>query len=383
MPRMRRILTFALALFLAACPASAVAASNGLPPIYPANPGAITVLINPGHGGRYIGAAGNHLVEKNVNLDIGLRLQRLLLAAGVNVVMTRTTDTSVNKPPSDVNGDGIVGRPPNSGGDELAARIDIGNLARADVHIFNHFNGARCHCVRGTKTFTGGYRVFAPENLAFASFIQADLIRQLDQFRSASYYPIDRGVKSHRFYYTLWGYDPLVRPRPSLMPTVLTETLYISDPVEAALLRRDAVREAIARGMYLGIADYLAARSYGIRYDLLSAPPDAAAGSPIDYSVRITNTGNKTSSGWRLELSSVQAVAYYDGSGAPGVLVGSADVPDGLAPGDSAVITVHATAPAQAGQWLIKADVRIPASDRSLLSERGVVALQIGLATNP
>ncbi len=379
MPRMRRILTFALALFLAACPASAVAASNGLPPIYPANPGAITVLINPGHGGRKTGAVGNHLVEKNVNLDIGLRLQRLLLAAGVNVVMTRTTDSMVNMPPSDVNGDGLVGKPP----DELAARVDIGNMARADVHIFNHLNGARCHCVRGTKTFTGGDRVFAPESIAFATFIQADLVRQLNRFRSASYYPIDRGVKSHRFYYTLAPYDPPLWPRPSLMPTVLTETLYISDPVEAALLRRDAVREAIARGMYLGIADYLAARSYGIRYDLLSAPPDAAAGSPIDYSVRITNTGNKTSSGWRLELSSVQAVAYYDGSGARGVLVGSANIPDGLAPGDSAVINVHATAPARAGQWLIKADVRIPASDRSLLSERGVVALQVGLATNP
>jgi N-acetylmuramoyl-L-alanine amidase len=370
---------FALAFFLAAFPAPAAASSNVLPPIYPANPGAITVVINPGHGGRFIGAVGNGLLEKNVNLDIGLRLRQLLLNAGVNVVMTRTTDTAVNKPRIDVNGDGLAGPTP----DELAARVDIANLARADVHIFNHFNGARCHCTRGTKTYTGGKRVFTPENLAFASLIQSELIHELDQFRSATYYPIDRGVKTRGFYYTLSPYDRPIWPRPSLMPTVMTETLYISDPVEAALLKRDDVRQAIAEGMYRGIADYLATRPYGIRYELLDAPSTLPVGGTADYRLRVTNTGNQPSAGWRLQLHRVRAVPRYDGSDAIGDLVGSAVIPDGLAPGATTVVTVHATAPSTSGRWLVKADVFIGGSERPLLSQRGVVALQVPLTTYP
>jgi N-acetylmuramoyl-L-alanine amidase len=376
---MRRMAMIVLAFFLAAYPGPIAATSNGLPPIYPANPGAITVVINPGHGGRFIGAVGNGLLEKNVNLDIGLRLRQLLLDAGVNVVMTRTTDTAVNKPRVDVNGDGYVGPTP----DELAARVDIANLARADVHIFNHFNGARCGCARGSKTYTGGKRVFGPENVAFATLIQSELIHELDRFRSATYYPIDRGVKTRAFYYTLSDYAPPLWPRPSLMPTVLTETLYISDPVEAALLHRDEVRQAIAEGMYLGIADYLAARLYGIRYELLEAPGRLPVSSTADYRLRVTNTGNLPSAGWQLQLHSVPAVPRYDGSGATGKLLGSADIPDGLAPGATTEVTVHATAPATAGQWLVKADTFIGGAERPFLSQRGVVALQVPLTTDP
>jgi N-acetylmuramoyl-L-alanine amidase len=379
MTGMRRMAIFALALFLAAYPAPTSALSNGLPPIYPANPGAITVLINPGHGGRFIGAVGSGLREKNVNLDIGLRLRQLLLEAGVNVVMTRTTDTAVNKPRIDVNGDGLIGATP----DELEARVDIGNLARADVHIFNHFNGARCHCVRGTKTYTGGKRVFTPENLAFASLIQSELIHELDHFRSATYYPIDRGVKTRGFYYTLSPYDRPIWPRPSLMPTVMTETLYISDPVEAALLQRDDVRQAIAEGIYRGIADFLGARDYGIRYELLDAPTDVPAGGTSDYQVEVTNTGNLPSAGWQLQLHSVPAVPRYDGSDAVGHFSGSADIPDGLAPGATTQVTVHATAPSTPGRWLVKADVSIGGASRPFLSQRGVVALQVPLTTHP
>ena len=374
---MRRVAMVMVAFLLAAYPAPTAATSGILPPIYPANPGAITVVINPGHGGRFIGAVGYGLREKNVNLDIGLRLRQLLLDAGVHVVMTRTTDTAVNKPRLDVNGDGFVGRTP----DELAARVDIANLARADVHIFNHFNGARCGCARGTKTYTGGKRVFAPENVAFARLIQSELIHELDQFRDGAYYPIDRGVKTRAFYYTLSDYAPPLWPRPSLMPTVLTETLYISDPIEAGLLHRDEVRQAIAEGMYLGIADYLATRLYGIRYEVLDAPARLPATGTADYRIRVTNTGNLPSAGWQLQLHGVRAAPKYDGSAAIGNILGSADIPDGVAPGATTDLVVHATAPATAGQWLVKADTFIGGAERQLLSQRGVVALQVPLTT--
>lgn len=359
---------------------------KGMPPIYLANPGAITVLINPGHGGRNSGALNKYVSEKVLNLDIGLRLRRLLLAAGVNVVMTRETDVHVPDPEFDVNGDGVIG-PTKPGGDDwdgLAYRIDMGNMARADVHIFNHNNGSSQSTRRGTETFTGMERSWTPEGIKFATAVQAGQIAQLDTFRSADYYPLDFGVKNGRRFYTLSPYDvtePPREPRPALQPTVLTESLFCSNPVERELLMRGAVREAIAIGMYLGIRDYLATRDYGIRYELVGAPTDVGASGTADYQVQVTNTGNLTSAGWQLQLHYVPAVPFYDGSEAIGDMMGSVAIPDGLAPGATTTLTVPGTAPPTAGAWLVKADTWIGGVDRPYLSQRGVVSLQVPLTT--
>jgi N-acetylmuramoyl-L-alanine amidase len=360
---------------------------KGMPPIFPANPGAITVLINPGHGGTSTGAATKTLTEKFVNLDVGLRLRRLLEAAGVHVVMTRTTDTKVNVPPVDLNGDGIIGRPPHEEDwDELQARVDVGNEARADVHIFNHNNGAGCRCVRYTETFTGMHRTWTPEGVTLATFVEAAQIAQLDTFTSATWYPIDHGVRDGRRFFTLSPYflsTPRRIPRPTLQPALLTESLFVSDKLDRELLRLPEGREALAIAMYLGIGEYLATREYGIRYELLSAPSAAQAGGLADYEVQVTNTGNLPSAGWQLQLHNVPAVPLYDGSDAIGDLMGSIDIPDGLAPGATTQLTVHATAPASPGSWLVKADVLIGGAQRPFLSQRGVVALQVPLTTDP
>jgi N-acetylmuramoyl-L-alanine amidase len=361
---------------------------KGMPPIYPANPGAITVLINPGHGGvGYPGASWNKTVfEKNLNLDIGLRLRRLLQAAGVNVVMTRETDVHIPNPEFDVNGDGFVGPPTaqDEDWDGLSYRLDIGNLARADVHIFNHNNGSGTKSLRYTETFTGMERSWTPEGIELATAVQSWQITQLDTFRSATFYPIDHGVRDGARYYTLSPYDMVnqpLEPRPALQPTILTESLFVSNAIERELLLKGAVREAIAIAMYMGLRDYFAARDYGIRYELVAGPATAAAGGPADYQVRLTNTGNLTSAGWQLQLHNVAAVPFYDGSEALGDLMGAVAIPDGLAPGQTVTLTVHATAPPTAGAWLVKADVWTPEVDRPYLAQRGVVSLQVPLST--
>ncbi|HUR17099.1 MAG TPA: hypothetical protein VMZ33_07420, partial [Candidatus Limnocylindrales bacterium] len=82
---------------------------------------------------------------------------------------------------------------------------------------------------------------------------------------------------------------------------------------------------------------------------------------------------------WTLQLRTVPAAPVYDGSGTHGALIGSVAVPDGLAAGQSVELTVNATAPAEAGSWLVKSDVRLV--DDTLTSDLGVVALQVGLTT--
>lgn len=57
-----------------------------------------------------------------------------------------------------------------------------------------------------------------------------------------------------------------------------------------------------------------------------------------------------------------------------------APIPDGLAPGQTVELAFNdVPVPAAAGQWLVKADVRL--ADGSHLAPRGVVALQTGLTT--
>ena len=63
---------------------------KGLPAIYPANPGALVIAVDPGHGGRFSGAVNGPYEEKDYNLAIALKLRDLLTSAGVQVVMTQT-----------------------------------------------------------------------------------------------------------------------------------------------------------------------------------------------------------------------------------------------------------------------------------------------------
>jgi hypothetical protein len=193
-------------------------------------------------------------------------------------------------------------------------------------------------------------------------------------------------VRDGARYYTLSGYDIVnqpLEPRPALQPTILTESLFVSNAVERGLLVKGKVREAIAIAMYMGLRDYFAQRDYGMRYELISGLANVAAGGPADFQVKLTNTGNRTSAGWQLQLHSVPAVPFYDGSEAVGDPMGMVSIPDGLAPGQSVTLTVNATAPPAAGDWLVKADVWIGGVDRPYLAQRGVVSLQVPLTTEP
>lgn len=55
-----------------------------------------TVVIDPGHGGEDGGAiAYDNTLEKDINLQISLKLKNLLNLYGVDVIMTRTEDCSI------------------------------------------------------------------------------------------------------------------------------------------------------------------------------------------------------------------------------------------------------------------------------------------------
>jgi N-acetylmuramoyl-L-alanine amidase len=342
--------------------------------IYPQNPGAITVAIDAGHGGPDPGAVRGTAYEKTANLGIAVRLRAMLLGAGVNVVMTRTSDTRVNRGLVDWTRDGkVVYR------DELAARIEIANAARADVFLALHNNGTPPG-VGGTETWYDRTRSFAATNRMLATTVQTQLMAFLRTLRTSAWYPKDRGVKALDFY-VLRSYLPGYCDRPTLMPGILPESLAMGSPYEVRLMESSRGQQVIAEAYYEGLVRFFATRTWGARYDLVSAPPASAdEGSNQSARVRVTNTSPRAwpDGAMSLTLSAVPAVPWYDGSNAPGTRLATIPLPV-LAAGASTEVDVPFTVPAYAiaanrgGQAILKVDL---SSGTTRLATAGVPPLQ-------
>lgn len=242
--------------------ASAGPSSGAAPAAPPAStagaPGRGTVFVDPGHGGKEIGSSftfddGVQLVEKHLNLRVAARLVALLGEAGIGTVASRTVDAQVNGT-RDLNNDGKVNLT-----DDLQARVDAANAAKADLLISVHFNGIDDPSKRGTQTFYAEGRPFSARNVALAGLVQAALVRNI---RAAGYDTLDRGATTDtrvlgqgNHYYLLGPESPTIR-RPSEMPGIIGEALFVTNPEDAAAIRQERVLEGIARGYVEAIKAY-------------------------------------------------------------------------------------------------------------------------------
>jgi N-acetylmuramoyl-L-alanine amidase len=175
------------------------------------------VALDAGHGGSAdpadpskpydSGAVGtNGLLEKDLALDEVFRIQRLLVAQGVDVLLTRDSDVLIDITP------------------RMQKAIDAG----ADLFVSVHFNG-------WTDPAAGGSLVLYPKDFCqpFATRLASSLARALGPF----------GVLPDGLQY---------RPemfQHATMPTATIEPLFLTNPTEAALMTRDDVRDAIARSV--------------------------------------------------------------------------------------------------------------------------------------
>ena len=349
--------------------------------VYPLNPGAIVVALDAGHGGSDPGAVRDGFTEASANLDITLRLRAMLQGAGVKVVTTRTADTRVNRSNVDLTADGKVGY-----SDELASRVEVANKARADVFLCIHNNSSTSSSARGTETFYID-RSFTTENRLLAHHVQSSVMRNLRTINRAGFAPLDRGVKRYDFY-VLNGYSPSRRQRPSLMPGVLSEGLFVSNAGDRGVLRTAGGRQKIAEGYYEALARYFEQRASGARYELVGGPAASLQeGATGKLSLKVTNTSPRAWSvgAATLTLGALPAVPWYDGSNNPGTLLRGVKLP-GLGAGASTLVDVPFVAPAygplagRSGRALLKVDITLGGVR---LANRGIVPLQHPLTVLP
>jgi N-acetylmuramoyl-L-alanine amidase len=217
-----------------------------------------TVFVDAGHGGKEIGASYKfpdsvQLIEKELNLKVATRLAAFLNAAGIGTVVSRTVDAQVNGT-RDLNNDGKVNLT-----DDLQARVDAANAAKADLLVSVHFNGIDDPSKRGTQTFFSEERPFSSRSETLAQLVQTALLRNI---RGAGYQTADRGATTDTrilgagSHYYLLGPESQTIRRPSQMPGIIGEALFVTNPEDAGAIRQEKVLEGIARGYFEGIKAY-------------------------------------------------------------------------------------------------------------------------------
>lgn len=174
------------------------------------------IVIDAGHGGKDPGAIANGLEEKEIILDVSLRLQKLLEQAGFQVLMTRTDDTFL----------------------ELSERVDFANSHDADLFVSIHANSATNTSANGTETFWNSANS-GPESKRLAEEIQAMLIEKLGTF--------NRGVKTANFQVI----------RTTKMPSALVELAFLTNKKDAEMMAKDEFRQTSAEAIFQGIMNYL------------------------------------------------------------------------------------------------------------------------------
>jgi N-acetylmuramoyl-L-alanine amidase len=130
-----------------------------------------TIVIDPGHGGIDAGAKGRSgVMEKDVVLDIGLRLAGLFNRAAVYTLLTRNTDDGLIEP----------GNRSNAGWKrlDLEGRIALATEHNADIYVSIHANSFPEPVWSGAQTF---YHSKSDDAKELAVAIQKDLVNPIDQ----------------------------------------------------------------------------------------------------------------------------------------------------------------------------------------------------------
>ena len=214
------------------------------------------IVIDPGHGGEPGAMSESGVAEKEITLDVALRLRRLMAHDPYEVLLTRETDRAMS----------------------LDKRVKFANEHKADLFVSIHANWMEPKTIRALETYyigptddpatlklasrenkDSGYslsdykqileKIYVDarhdESRALAKSIQTKLFRSLKLVN-----PVleNRGVKT----------APFVVLIGTQMPAILVEIACLSNEDEVKLLTKEDYRENIALALVQGIRSYAA-----------------------------------------------------------------------------------------------------------------------------
>jgi N-acetylmuramoyl-L-alanine amidase len=216
-----------------------------------------TIVIDPGHGGRDPGAIGAEgTEEKNITLDVAVRLKKRLCRAGNFVVLlTRDRDRTLS----------------------LAERVEFAKVHKADLFISVHVNSIPNHTLNAIETYYFGPPLNA-ETLQLAEQENKDSHYSIGQLNAiiqdigntvkrqesamlatAIQKSLLRNVRRHDAHVRDFGVRmaPFVVLSQVDIPSVLVEIACLTKKQEEAKLASTGYREKVAAFLEEGIVAYL------------------------------------------------------------------------------------------------------------------------------
>lgn len=228
--------------------------------------GVKVVVIDAGHGGsRYPGASYGGYAEKDINLQVALKLGALIEKnlPEVKVVYTRTVDKMFSSVLSQ----------------DLQARADIAHKNGGDLFISIHANAARSSSTRGVETLIMGESAMEQranqntlyinnkeelldmsdqktativrayiQNLQFTYGEYSEMMARLIQEEYVKLGYTNRGVRR----------QPLKVLYATDMPSVLTEIGFMSNPAELKYITSERGQKEIAGAIFRAVKQYVA-----------------------------------------------------------------------------------------------------------------------------
>lgn len=188
------------------------------------------VIIDPGHGGEDSGAVSNGVLEKDINLDIALKLRDFLTASGYTVVMTRDSDVSIYDSSSSTVREKKVS--------DLHNRLSIINGSADNILISIHQNKFEQSKYYGAQMF---YSKNNPESQQLAEAVRKSVTGLLQPENKRELKAADKTI------YIL---------NKANVPAMIVECGFISNPDEAQKLSDEKYRTKMAFAVYCGFLDY-------------------------------------------------------------------------------------------------------------------------------
>ncbi|MCD7982135.1 MAG: N-acetylmuramoyl-L-alanine amidase CwlD [Clostridiales bacterium] len=191
----------------------------------------IVIVIDAGHGGDDPGKVGvSGTEEKDINLEIALKLRDYMEEQGFEIVMTREEDTGLE----DEGAESVKVS-------DLKNRVEIIENTAPVLAVSIHQNSYTDSSVSGAQVFYYGN---SAQGEALAGALQQSLVENVDPSNT-------RAAKANESYYIL---------KKTSVPTVIVECGFLSNPTEEALLCDEDYQNQIVEAIYEGIVNYLNAQ---------------------------------------------------------------------------------------------------------------------------
>ena len=175
------------------------------------------IFIDAGHGGKDPGAVNGDIYEKDIALQIALKLNTALKNNGFETAMSRSTDVFI----------------------PLTERAQKANNFNADIFISLHLNSA-------TNSNAEGIEFLVYENKGVNNKLASNIQNELIKIKGI----VNRGIKERK---------DLAVLNSTRMPAILIEVGFISNNRELTLLRNDIYQNQIVQAINNGICNFFGA----------------------------------------------------------------------------------------------------------------------------